>query len=74
MAVDNVIDGIIEPIKKGFNFLLDVFWKIISYPFILWNKLPEWVHTGVLISLVILGFIILIYVYYTRKDVYKVDA
>lgn len=73
MTADNVVDGIIEPIKHVFNVFLDVFWKILSFPFIAWNKLPQSVHHGCLIFLVLLGFIILIYLYINKHEIYQID-
>jgi len=72
MARD-ILESMLAPFKKIINIFLDVFWKILSYPFILWNRLPDWVHLSVLIFGVLLGIIILIYIYKTRHEIYQID-
>jgi len=72
MARD-IVESILAPFKAVINIFLDVFWTILSFPFMVWNKLPYSVKLGIFIFFIILGIIILIYAYKTRNEIYQIE-
>ena len=74
MSNRNPLDGILEPIFKAFDVMRDLFFKLISYPFEWWNKLPGWVHTSTFIFLFIVACFILIYIIKTKDQLWELEV
>ena len=68
MPIEDIIGNI--SIDKIFDYVMDIFFQIVKYPFNIWNNLPDYVRYGVF-GIIFLFAIFIAYITWKYRDAWR---